>query len=76
MLTLSHCYDYFVADEDCDLSFDPDSTQYIVWALGGIEETAFKHSKRSNGMCNVDHFFFLIILRLCTELNLTELTLD
>ena len=33
-----------VGDSACDIAIDvEDTTQYIVWAVGGIEETAFKH---------------------------------
>ena len=40
---------YFnIDDDDCDISFDPDNAnQYIVWGIGGLEETAFRHFVRS-----------------------------
>lgn len=33
----------------CDLALDPDREQYIVWGVGGLGETAFKHFIRANG---------------------------
>ena len=35
------------------MPFDPDTEQYIVWAIGGVEETAFRHFTRSDSMCTV-----------------------
>ena len=37
----------FIGDSDCDLTFDPANEQFVVWAIGGIEETAFRHFDRS-----------------------------
>ena len=38
------------ADTTCDTSIDPtNSNQYIVWAIGGLGETAFKHFLRADG---------------------------
>ena len=48
-------YYYFLmiirtADTTCDTSIDPtNSNQYIVWAIGGLGETAFRHFIRANG---------------------------
>ena len=39
-----------VADSTCDITIDPDNTdQYIVWGIGGLGETAFKHFDRAEG---------------------------
>ena len=39
-----------VADSTCDITIDPDNTnQYIVWGIGGLGETAFKHFDRADG---------------------------
>ena len=33
----------------CDINFAPSNTnQYIVWAVGGLGETAFIHFSRAN----------------------------
>ncbi len=41
---------HVAGDVDCDLDIDPDNTQqYIVWAVGGLGETAFRHFSRSAG---------------------------
>ena len=38
-----------LADSACDITIDPNNTdQYIVWAIGGLGETAFKHFNRAN----------------------------
>ena len=35
-------------DSDCDLILDPDNeNQYIVWSIGGLGETAFRHFKNA-----------------------------
>lgn len=40
----------FIGDSTCDIAFDPDNEeQYIVWAVGGVGETAFKHFRRAEG---------------------------
>ena len=37
------------ADSDCDQDFDPDNEeQFIVWAIGGLGETAFIHFERAD----------------------------
>ena len=36
----------------CDLSFNPDQPQYMVWAVGGIGETAFVHFSRADRECS------------------------
>ena len=39
-----------VADSTCDITIDPDNAdQYIVWGIGGLGETAFKHFDRAEG---------------------------
>ena len=39
---------FFVADTVCDLPIDSSNTnQYIVWAVGGLGVTAFKHFSRA-----------------------------
>ena len=38
-----------IADSTCDITIDPNNTnQYIVWGVGGLGETAFKHFIRAN----------------------------
>ena len=38
------------AGDDCEKDIDPANVnQYIVWATGGLGETAFIHSERSGG---------------------------
>jgi len=39
------------ADTDCDRPFTVNSDQFIVWAIGGVEQTAFRHNFRSDGRC-------------------------
>ena len=40
-----------IADSTCDITIDPNNTnQYIVWGVGGLGETAFKHFIRANCM--------------------------
>ena len=48
LLSIHLSLSFLVADNDCDIPIDPDNTeQYIVWAIGGLEETAFRHFTRS-----------------------------
>ena len=43
-------------DSTCDLNIDPDNEeQYIVWGVGGVGETAFKHFERANGKSDWGH---------------------
>ena len=35
-------------DDSCDTDFTPDMDQYIVWAVGGLDQTAFIHSSRAD----------------------------
>ena len=46
---ISLCNNFLVADSMCDLTITPDEDQYVLWAIGGIEETAFKHFIRTEG---------------------------
>ena len=41
---------FHVADSTCDLTITPDEDQYVLWAIGGIEQTAFKHFIRTEGI--------------------------
>ena len=44
------CNDFCIdtGDDDCDIDVDPTNVnQYIVWANGGLGETAFIHFRRS-----------------------------
>ena len=34
-------------DTSCDLNFDTTGSQAIVWAVGGVGATAFKHYRRA-----------------------------
>ena len=36
------------ADTTCDSTMNPSLDQYIVWGVGGLGETAFKHFIRAN----------------------------
>ena len=42
------CFKPYAGDA-CDLALDPDEDQFIVWGVGGLGETAFKHFIRANG---------------------------
>ena len=63
MCTLKYiieCIYYYclAGDTTCDTNIDPDNeNQYIVWAVGSLGETAFKHFLRAEGipacMCKV-----------------------
>jgi len=61
---------YSIADSTCDITIDPDNTnQYIVWGVGGLGETAFKHFIRAEGRCfyshidacNMDYYYIFFI---------------
>ena len=42
------------ADTTCDSTMDPSQDQYIVWGVGGLGETAFKHFIRAEcELCDV-----------------------
>ena len=48
-----HTYMY-TGDSTCDLIISPDNeNQYILWAIGGLEQTAFKHFIRTEGGCEL-----------------------
>lgn len=48
--TVSCCVILTTGDVTCDLPIDPDNEQqYIVWAVGGLGNTAFKHFARASG---------------------------
>ncbi|XP_064398586.1 protein Skeletor, isoforms B/C-like [Halichondria panicea] len=41
---------FSTSDDTCDLPIDPDNEeQYIVWAVGGLGNTAYKHFARASG---------------------------
>ena len=47
-----YLFTYFLNldDSTCDLPLNPNNTQqYIVWGIGGLGETAFKHFSRAEG---------------------------
>ena len=48
---IEHMYNnYYVIiyiTDTCDRAFNLNEAQYIVWAVGGIEESAFKHFTRA-----------------------------
>ncbi len=50
-----------VGDTDCDIPFNVDSNQYIVWAIGGVEQTAFRHNFRSDGKIK-GNFSYTVLL--------------
>ena len=37
--------------DSCDIDFTVNQNQYIVWAIGGLGETAFIHFQRSDSKC-------------------------
>ncbi len=41
----------FVLGDSCDIDFTVNQNQYIVWAIGGLGETAFIHFQRSDSKC-------------------------
>ena len=55
-----------LADSTCDRNIDPGNTnQYIVWGVGGLGETAFKHFIRADGTfstCTFSHIDSCTIL--------------
>ena len=55
-----------LADSTCDITIDPNNTnQYIVWGVGGLGETAFKHFIRADGRfstCTFSHIDSCTIL--------------
>ena len=50
----SHCAFFYSADSTCDLPIDPlNENQYIVWGVGGLGETAFRHFLRAQSQFKV-----------------------
>ena len=48
-------YPSVTGDDVCDLALDPDNeNQYIVWGIGGLGETAFRHFTRAQSKANTD----------------------
>ncbi len=48
-------YSHSSADNTCDLPIDPDNeNQFIVWAVGGLGVTAFKHFTRADCKNNIN----------------------
>ena len=46
-------YPSVTGDAVCDLALDPDNeNQYIVWGVGGLGETAFRHFTRAQSKAN------------------------
>ena len=46
-------YPSVTGDDVCDLALDPDNeNQYIVWGVGGLGETAFRHFTRAQSKAN------------------------
>jgi len=44
------CVCVYVADSTCDIPIDPTNlNQYVVWAIGAVGDTAFKHFDRASG---------------------------
>ena len=54
----NYYYNIFpVADSTCDTTIDPTNmNQYIVWAVGGLGKTAFKHFTRASSKYIKDYF--------------------
>ena len=53
---------YFAADSTCDITIDPtNQNQYIVWGVGGLGETAFKHFTRAECKCFVYVCIFVCV---------------
>lgn len=49
VLVLVSCDFYGNAGDACDTTIDPNNmNQYIVWAIGGLGETAFIHFNRAD----------------------------
>lgn len=47
-MIISGTYSFYFSGDMCDIALDPNSTnQYIVWAIGGLGETAFVHFSRA-----------------------------
>ena len=45
---------FLLDDRDCDIPIDPDNQEtYIVWGVGGMDETALKHFERSDCKFNL-----------------------
>ncbi len=38
----------FLGDSTCDLAIDPDSLVHMVWAVGPLGDTAFRHTRRAD----------------------------
>lgn len=52
-------------DSTCDLPIDPSNEeQYIVWGVGGVGETAFKHFERANGESGPKHNNYMYVCSL------------
>ena len=50
-----------VSDDACDRELDPDNeNQYVVWGVGGLGETAFRHFLRAQG--NLSHNMLLLVV--------------
>lgn len=49
MITCAVCvYFLVIGDTECDIDFDVNNqNQFIVWAIGGLDQTAFIHTERS-----------------------------
>lgn len=70
------CYfpKFSAADTTCDNTLDPDTPQFIVWAVGGVGATAFKHFNRAsskwaiafyhNHSSSCQHYIFCQALRI------------
>ena len=66
MVTTAKYMPHSAADSTCDVAIDPaNQNQYIVWAVGGLGQTAFKHFTRAERKLRV-YWFSLFVCFVCS----------